>query len=329
MNKKISVIIPVYNVQDYLSKCLESVVNQSYANLEIILVDDGSTDSSGVICDEWVEKDSRIRVVHKENGGISEARNVGLRIATGEYIAFVDSDDIIHSKMYELLLQAMDQNGADISICHEVSFYEASFTFDELETYSIERIENREELIVHFTDAWSLPTNAVWNKVYKRELVDSIFFVEGKYCEDAYFVADVFLKVSKAVWIREKLYGYRVRKGSITHNKNAKVYQECCESILYQRNAIKKLKNNFLDKTLNAFALCKLANLELQATWGGNVEVAKQIREYFIELYKNVGIREMGLKDKCNIVLARYFLPIYHCLHRIKDREFYKLIKNS
>ena len=101
MDELISVILPVYNVQQYLEKCIESVVNQTYKNLEIILIDDGSTDMSGKICDEFAEKDGRIKVIHSKNGGVSAARNIGLDIATGEYIGFVDSDDWIESQMYE------------------------------------------------------------------------------------------------------------------------------------------------------------------------------------------------------------------------------------
>ena len=114
----ISVIVPVYNVEKYLRQCLDSVLAQTYRELEIILVDDGSTDGSGAICDEYATRDSRIKVVHQQNGGLSSARNAGLDLATGEYVAFVDSDDYIHETMLELLYQALVENNADTVICN-------------------------------------------------------------------------------------------------------------------------------------------------------------------------------------------------------------------
>ena len=116
-NPKISVIVPVYKVEKYLDRCVESIVNQTYKNLEIILVDDGSPDNCPVMCDEWAEKDERIRVIHKENGGLADARNAGMNIATGDYIGFVDSDDWIEPNMYEVLLKNALKYDADISRC--------------------------------------------------------------------------------------------------------------------------------------------------------------------------------------------------------------------
>ena len=117
MNNLISVIIPVYNVENYLDECIQSVLQQTYKNLEIILVDDGSTDNSGVICDEYKDKDTRITVLHQKNGGISKARNVGIEYAHGEYIGFVDSDDFIHPQMYELLYAAIHKEQTDVAPC--------------------------------------------------------------------------------------------------------------------------------------------------------------------------------------------------------------------
>ena len=114
---KISVIIPVYKVEEYINRCIKSVVNQTYDNLEIILVDDGSPDNCPVICDKWAEKDSRIKVIHKNNGGLSDARNMGMKIASGELIGFIDSDDWISKEMYQLLYENMKENESDISAC--------------------------------------------------------------------------------------------------------------------------------------------------------------------------------------------------------------------
>ena len=163
----ISVIVPVYNVEKYIRKCLDSIVNQTYRDLEIILVDDGSTDASGAICDEYAEKDIRIKVIHKENGGQSSARNLGLDIATGEYIGFVDSDDTIELETYHLLVSSMQGN--DIVICGHNVVYE-----EKTETCC------REESALDNAGLWSEVfgrlNNAVWNKLYRRELLKGIYF---------------------------------------------------------------------------------------------------------------------------------------------------------
>ena len=117
---KLSVVIPVYNVEKYLDKCVESIVNQTFKDLEIILVDDGSTDESGKMCDEWTEKDTRIKVIHKINGGLSSARNAGIKQAKGEYISFIDSDDFVEQDMYATMVEALDRTGKDIASCGRI-----------------------------------------------------------------------------------------------------------------------------------------------------------------------------------------------------------------
>lgn len=119
----ISIIIPVYNVEQYLDKCLQSVINQTYQDIEIILVDDGSSDSSGILCDKWKEKDSRIKVIHKSNGGLSNARNVGIEQANGEYLMFIDSDDIVANDLCKVLFEMLKNNHADISICNATHIF--------------------------------------------------------------------------------------------------------------------------------------------------------------------------------------------------------------
>ena len=124
MDSLISVIVPIYNVEKYLQKCVDSIINQTYKNLEIILVDDGSPDNCPKMCDDYAEKDSRIKVVHKENGGLSDARNVGMEVATGEYVSFIDSDDYISLDFYETLLETIVDNDSDVVECGVVKFYE-------------------------------------------------------------------------------------------------------------------------------------------------------------------------------------------------------------
>lgn len=209
-NDKISVIIPVYNVEQYLNRCIESVVNQSYKNIEIILVDDGSPDNCPQICDSWKEKDNRIIVIHKENGGLSDARNAGIKIATGGYIGFVDSDDWISLNMYEILINACISN--DLDIC-EVDFQKTSG--------EIKIIEVEKDLNI-FSNAEAMDgliigqiSQTVWNKIYKRNVINSILFEKGKYHEDEFWTYQVIAQSKKMGKINWQGYYYYQRGNSI------------------------------------------------------------------------------------------------------------------
>lgn len=210
----ISIIIPVYRVEQYLNKCVQSVVSQTYKNLEIILVDDGSPDKCPAICDEWANKDSRIKVIHKENGGLSDARNAGLAIAKGKYIGFVDSDDYIEETMYELLYTAIKNEDADLAICNLEKVTEAGEPLS-AGSYVKREVFSKEEGLYKILDAnnWSYVT--AWNKLYKREIWDGIEFPKGKIHEDQFVIHRIIFQCQKIVAIEDKLYKYVQRSGSI------------------------------------------------------------------------------------------------------------------
>lgn len=181
MDGLLSVIVPVYKVEPYLDRCVESIVNQTYSNLEIILVDDGSPDDCPRMCDGWAEKDSRIRVIHKENGGVSDARNVGIALATGEYLAFVDSDDYIAENMYEILISAMHRTGAEIA-CSGTNIVKNG-----VET-TVRSLQKKmcfsEELALREVLLRGNVNEAVWDKVYRKTLFQGILFPKGEISED-------------------------------------------------------------------------------------------------------------------------------------------------
>lgn len=211
MDDLISVIVPIYKVEEYLDECISSIVAQTYKNLEIILVDDGSPDNCGAICDDWAEKDSRIRVIHKENGGLSDARNAGLSMANGDYIAFVDSDDWIDLRMYEKLLLAMKREDCDLVACNILSCYPERQVPYGCETYTV---GGSEVFLSMLYDDTRFPVSA-WNKLYRRELWDDIRFPIGKICEDAFTTYLLVDKANKIAQIPEALYCYRIRENSI------------------------------------------------------------------------------------------------------------------
>ena len=222
---EISIIVPVYNVEKYLENCIESILNQTFKDFELILVDDGSTDNSGKICDIYKKKDSRIKVIHKNNGGLSSARNAGLDIACGKYVGFVDSDDYIHYQMYEKLYHQIIKNKADISVCgfQKVKQFEKDLLstnkfYEKVELFN--NIEALEQLYCKYSTEFVVS----WNKLYIKTLFKDIKFKEGAIHEDEFIIHQLLYKVNKVVYNNEKLYFYLQRKGSIVSSE-AEVYQ--------------------------------------------------------------------------------------------------------
>lgn len=219
MNKKISVIVPIYNVEKYLPKCIESIINQTYTNLEIILVDDGSPDNCSNICDSYSLTDKRIKVIHKRNGGLSDARNAGLDVATGDYISFLDSDDYIHKKFYETLINLIIQYDADIAQCEFLKVYEEDTSnFNDCEFESNEEVSllNNEQALDNLFNEYYVNTVVVWNKLYKRELFRNIRYPKGKIHEDEYTTYKVLFLTNRVVITSKTLYYYLQRESSIT-----------------------------------------------------------------------------------------------------------------
>jgi glycosyltransferase involved in cell wall biosynthesis len=218
MNPLISIIVPVYNVEKYLSKCLDSIVNQTYKNLEIILIDDGSTDNSGDICDEYANKDNRIKVIHKSNGGISDARNKGLDIAKGEYIGFVDSDDYIAEDMYEYLYNFVIENDLDVAMCASCNVYQGKIIYHK--NFESIILDKKEKIIENiFINPSGGSAVSVWGKLFKYNVIKDIRFDFGKTCEDVYFVLKWIENTNKFGRCDKAKYYYVQREGSITHQK--------------------------------------------------------------------------------------------------------------
>lgn len=212
-NKTISVIIPVYKVEAYLPRCIDSVINQTYKNLEIILVDDGSPDKSGEICDKYAALDGRIKVIHKSNEGVAKARNDALDVATGDYIGFVDSDDWIEPDMYEFLMSILSKHDADISMCGETVYENGKAIYSD---------KNNDIQVLDQTDAKKLTVKGgsmglVWNKLYKKEIIENIRFSSEYGCsEDLMFAYQALGHTNKMVLVKQAKYNYFRREGGIT-----------------------------------------------------------------------------------------------------------------
>lgn len=254
MNDLVSVVVPIYNVEQYLERCIDSVLRQTYSNLEIILVDDGSTDNSGSICDKYALEDKRIVVLHKVNGGLSDARNYGIEKAKGKYITFIDSDDYVSCLYIEIMMKALIDNCADISICDEKKTKlsnetECKNTFlTETEVWD-SRIGIKEILLQRGTTASSC------GKIYKKEYFREIKFPYGKLFEDMGTTYKIFDKAEKIVKVNRELYFYYQRENSIQGSgfsqKKMDEWLMVCEMQEFIRRKYPELKYEMISRMIS------------------------------------------------------------------------------
>ena len=228
---KISIIIPVYNVEKYLDRCIKSVINQTLVDIEIILVNDGSTDSSGEMCDEYAKKDSRIKVIHKLNGGLSSARNEGLKYATAELVGFIDSDDWITVDMYEYLYNLQQNNNADIVSCSYLLAKNYPTKLKNLKTK--EFVFTRDEALNNYLKMGvfeRINDYSAWKKIYKKELFSDVEFPDGMLFEDMPTNFRLIQKCSKYVYSTKICYFYFQNSISITRNQYSKRHNDLIKS---------------------------------------------------------------------------------------------------
>lgn len=251
MEKLISVIIPVYNVEKYLDKCIDSIINQTYSNLEIILIDDGSTDNSGKICDKYALLDSRIKVIHKKNGGLSDARNVGIDNANGKYLMFVDSDDFIDYNTICDNINIMKENKADIIIYNRYYVYDDGKKFlrfpilnSILEFTGLEAIEEM--------NSFKNFDMSAWGKIYKKDLFKCIRFPVGKTSEDFYIMFLLLEKSKKVIYNSKPYYFYIQRAGSISKRKI--INYDFLDAARKQMNYLEKKYKNLKKCARTAYA---------------------------------------------------------------------------
>lgn len=220
---RISVIVAAYNVEKYIRRCIESLLNQSYEDLEIIVVDDGSLDETGKILDEYAKMSSKIRVIHQDNMGLSGARNTGLKVATGDYIGYVDGDDYVSPDMYRLLIKAILDKGSDVSVCAYKCVSEDDDSVNNIESdtnVTIYDFDRDEALDIYICDNREFHIyNSVWSKLFSRKTVENLWFAVGKKSEDIMYTTEAFLRASKISFVDASLYYYVVdRSGSLMNS---------------------------------------------------------------------------------------------------------------
>lgn len=297
----ISVIVPVYKVEDYLDQCVSSIVNQSYSNLEIILVDDGSPDRSGIICDEWATRDSRIRVIHQANAGSGAARNVALDIAGGDLLAFVDSDDYIAQDMFEHLYRLM-MRGADITECGYMNVFDDLASFPpadpDVRTYTVQ-----EAMAEHIRDR--IFCQLIWNKLYRREVIGSIRFPIDKRIDDEFFTYQVLGNAKTLIRSKKIAYAYRQQMSSVMHSMGAQKRLQSVEAKVQRHSYIEKNFPDLIDLSVNNlwFTCIYLGQLTLRET---DLAHARQTLKYLCNVLQEhpIKLTNTTLKDRFWLSLA-------------------------
>ena len=222
MQDLITLIVPIYMVETYLDRCITSLVTQTYKNLEIILVDDGSKDNCPALCDEWAKKDERIRVIHRENGGLSAARNSGIDAANGEYLAFVDSDDFVSEEFIETLYQACKQTGSQIAQCRYEYVDGDKMTKDKEEVTEPMEVYSGREMIKGMSWRDGAYNVVAWNKLYHKSVFEGVRYPEGRIHEDEATTHKLFYQAEQVAFVYRFLYGYYTGGTSITRDKFSK-----------------------------------------------------------------------------------------------------------
>ncbi len=274
----ISVIVPVYKVEEYLDQCVRSIVGQTYKNLEIILVDDGSPDNCPAMCDAWAQKDSRIKVIHKENGGLSDARNAGLAVATGDCIGFVDSDDYIAPTMYEELLVHLTDTGSDLAACGVQMVWEDGKTAL-LTCAGSALLDNAQAMEAILDESWL--KQPVWYKLYRRSAVAGILFEKGKCHEDVFWSWQPIARANRVCVFDTPLYFYRQRSGSIMGDRFSEKRLDALEAMEQRARFLRQAYPDLAPKGENGIFTYSMYLMQ-QALRGpeGSKEIRSRLLDY-------------------------------------------------
>ena len=335
----ISVIIPVYNSAKWIKRCVDSVVNQTFTDLEILLVNDGSTDESGDICDEYASCDSRIRVIHQKNGGVSEARNTGLRNVTGEYVSFIDNDDWIHPQFFELLLQAILDTDHDMVMCYYKNVWNDDFSpntgyIESTEPYKmVSRKEMMGALLAVPIDTYRsspIPYELIWGKLYKRESVKDLYY-KSVWGEDAEYNSRFYLRVESAILVPQYLYYWIQNSRSLHRNQPPQLFDRYLKGNIAILRNIPSLFGEERSMALNRLMLCLLASryniTHYKCFKQSKKSVNNLIKEISGETLKEfISNRYISLKFKTGI-LTFYYIPATYNIFRWIVAKYPNMLK--
>lgn len=302
MEKKISVIVPIYKVAEYLKKCVECLTNQTYSNLEILLVDDGSPDSCPQICDELANSDDRIKVIHKQNGGVSSARNAGLKAATGDYISFLDPDDIIPIKYYEVLISNIDD--CDCSLCKYKEFsddYEINIPAE----YNVSFL-TKEEAIFNGLSRQPEIFYVVWNKLIKADVVQELTFDENmKNGEDSVFAFQIINKCNKVAIIDLPMYGYYIREDGAVKQMDSIGMMNIIKMSSYINSVCIGMDKQIKKRSLDVYSYTLVSMYQKLKAVGRKEEIQfakKMVNKNIFTILKS---KKFSVKEKISLILSR------------------------
>lgn len=323
-NDLISILVPVYNIEKQLEKCLDTILNQTYKNFELIIVDDGSTDDSLVICRKYEKKDNRIKVIHKKNGGLSSARNEALKIAKGKYIGFVDSDDCISENMFEKLYTICTDNKADIAICDYATTEKDIGSGNK----KIKLMNKQEFMPLILTDKI---TSHVWNKLFNRELFDKIQFPDNMIAEDIAVMHEVFFKAERIVHTAEKLYFYYcdnpVNISNHSQNNIRNPYHRGIHfenRFYFSRQYYPECSSELLKRTINFYKMSYIRMLNSKKEYSGEMN---EISAFFKKNTKQISNNKLiNKKNKILILLISFKLNcLIGKLYMVNNRLFVRM----
>lgn len=320
MEELVSVIVPVYNVEKYLRKCIDSIKNQTYSNLEIILVNDGSTDNSYKICNEYAKEDRRIKIINKANGGLSSARNSGIKVARGTFIAFVDSDDWIEDAMIEKMIDVAVKEQADVVHCGIKQVLENGKKYKVLFEDNLILNSNDEILRAYFTEKISV---IVCNKLFRRKVIEDIRMVEGKNNEDNMYCMEVFLRANKLVAISDPFYNYLQRSNSITKIE----FNEKKMDAIYSGNYVLNICDNHAKEysnyaKINLCLICYYLYQDLMISNNDNKieykeKIITEFNKNYNEIKKSNEIKKIKFKNKLKILSFLKAKPLLVIIPRL------------
>lgn len=318
--EKVSIIVPVYNVEKYLEKCVDSLVNQTYCNIEIILIDDGSTDSSGSLCDKYAEKYTNVFAYHKKNGGLSDARNVGLSKVTGEYVSFVDSDDWISTHMIEKMVNALHKFDAQIACCDYFVVEEDYIDRSVKLSGEIHCRETHDALKVLLLN--TRVGSFVWNKLFSSRILINEKFPVGRCFEDAFVMHNWFKKAARVAFVEEQLYYYYQRETSISHSCNIEIIKDEIAAKRQRRKDMKDWGDDLNELAMSDMLFSLLISyLKLQDT----SEMALQ-EQYWHEIrtYPLSCMKYLRIKSAIDFLILKYFRPLYKVWLPVRKKQLTK-----
>lgn len=304
MEKLVSIIVPVYNVSKYINECIMSLVGQTFKNIEILLIDDGSKDLSGNICDQWAIKDPRVQVFHKQNGGAASARNFGINVAKGEVVCFVDGDDTVESNYIECLYNAYKRLDVDVVTCGY--FYLSISKKDKVLISEKETTQTCDECMLGFLQDWS--SSLLWNKMFSRSVIGDIRMSEGHKIDDEFFTYQVCMNCRRVAVIPECLYNYRMRASSVMQDNSPEVAERyMLDRIAYNTERLNNvsLKMPHISEAYFANTIDSMARYWIHSK---SMTVAqKQIRRWINGHMLRLLASKLSLKQKISYISIFYF----------------------